>query len=114
MGAVLVFGVLCAVLINFVWLVLLYFFAGIAVWTCVILVLLSTLCGTRRARPSLKPFAAPRQHLRRPGNAHPAEPPRSHASAPAAMPLNLGQPSGSSASGAQASAASPGNCHLIR
>ena len=46
MGAVLVFGVLCAVLINFVWLVLLYFFAGIAVWTCVILVLVSTLCGT--------------------------------------------------------------------
>jgi len=41
-----VFGAVCSFLINFAWLVLLYFFAWLAVWTCVWMILLSTFVGT--------------------------------------------------------------------
>ena len=46
LGMVLVFGVVCAVVINFCWLVLLYFFAAVAVWTCIALILIGSFLGT--------------------------------------------------------------------
>ena len=43
-----------------------------------------------------------------------SQPERSHFRAPASIPLNLGQPSRLSSSGASRSGESAGNCHLMR
>ena len=46
MPLIIVFGVVLATLINFLWLVLLYLFAAAAVWTCILLIMLGSLLGT--------------------------------------------------------------------
>ena len=45
LGAIMSFGVGLSIVVNFIWLVLLYLFARIAVWSCIFLILVGTLLG---------------------------------------------------------------------